>query len=106
MNFMLVDVQAINATHRILSTDEGKQIKQIAESVLECGGLIIPLIVKHDPNDILRYILINGYLRYRAVQLARQREPRMHEMVNAVVTTEQSVQAVQEQVLSIRGLNL
>jgi hypothetical protein len=86
--FLMVDVSSIAPLTR---NPEYKPelIEQLADSIIEAGGLITPLIVK--PTGLTTYKLADEYsqgLELLAVIRAKEKEPRLCEMVNCFVVSD------------------
>ena len=98
MEFFLVDVKSITPPLSIKQADK-TQIKQLAESILECNGLIKPLVLKQTGPET--YAVISGHTGYYAALKAREIDPRKGEMVNAFVIPPNAEESVTRQLKAL-----
>lgn len=94
MNFCLVDVKAITPA-RPPRGSELENADRLADAILECGGLAIPLILMQTGPEA--YTLVSGHAGYYAAKKAREKDPRKGEMVNAFVIPPENEDAVNRQ---------
>lgn len=73
-----------------------EQIEQLADLILEGGGVIRPLVVKQ--VDIDRYQLLDGAFEYYGAVRAREKEPRQGELVNAFVVSPKTEAVIHRQI--------
>jgi hypothetical protein len=95
VNFAKVDVKEVESD-RLRSDFSQRNIEQLADLILESGGILRPLILKQ--VDIEKYIVLDGHLEYFASVRAREKDPRKGEMVNAFVTASKDEIAIQKQI--------
>ncbi|MEA5565876.1 chromosome partitioning protein ParB [Anabaena sp. UHCC 0399] len=101
INFSLVDVKSITSNtprSNFLETD----LEQLADLILESGGIIRPLIVK--VNGLESYIVVDGHFEYYASVRAKEKNPRKAEMVNAFVISPKIENLIIKQSSTIKGL--
>ncbi len=77
------------------------ELDNLADIILETGGIIKPLVVKMAGAE--NYTLIDGHLEYYAAVRAREKDPRKGEMVNAFIISPKNEQIVKKQAEAIRG---
>lgn len=94
MDFFLVDVKNITASAPAKQIDKAK-VEKLADAILECNGLLKPLILK--PTGPENYVVIKGNSEYYAAVKAREKDPRKGEMVNAFVISPKAEQAISKQ---------
>ena len=94
MRFYLVDVKSIALPIFPESVDESK-VERLADAILECGGLLKPLLLKAIGPE--HYMLIEGSLEYYAAVKAREKNPREGEMVNAFIIDPDADAAIYKQ---------
>ncbi|NEN92828.1 MAG: chromosome partitioning protein ParB [Okeania sp. SIO3H1] len=82
ISFYLVDVQSITSNLPRSNFSE-HEIENLADIILECDGLVKPLLLKQ--VEIEKYEVIDGDLEYYAAVRAREKNPRQAEMVNSLV---------------------
>lgn len=82
MEFRLIDVVSI-ISKVPRSQFEEVELTQLAESILECEGVLTPPVLKVIGLD--SYEVIEGDREYYAAVVAREKNPRKGEMINAFV---------------------
>ncbi len=92
--YYLVDVKSISSKvpRSQFSEDE---LEMLARSILDAGGLLIPLLLKQTGAE--SYDVLAGDRQYYAAVKAREINPRQAETVNAFVVAEKSAQAAIQQ---------
>jgi len=80
--YYLVDVKSIQSTTP-RSNFKVDQLETLAQSILETGGLLSPLLLKQTGAEA--YEVLAGDLEYYAAVRAKEIDPRKGEMVNAFV---------------------
>ncbi len=101
-SFAKVDVKDIGSDMPRSSFLE-KEIEQLADLILESGGLLQPLVLKQ--TDLEKFIVLDGHLEYFASVRAREKNPRQGEMVHAFVITSKDEAVIQKQVHFLRNLH-
>ncbi len=84
IDFYLVDVKNITSDIPRSKFSES-DLENLADMILESGGIIRPLILK--PTGLETYSVVDGHLEYYGAVKAREKNPRKGEMVNALVTS-------------------
>jgi len=79
--FSLVDVKDITSNMTRSSFSEA-DLDRIAQMILDCEGIIRPLVLKLTGQ---RVAVVDGHFEYYAAVRAREKDPRKGEMVNAFV---------------------
>ncbi len=82
ISFSLVDVKSINSTVS-RSTLSEPLLDSLSNLILECEGLLKPLVLKRTGPE--SYTVVDGHLEYYAAVIAKEKNPRKGEMVNAFV---------------------
>ena len=100
MDFFLVDVKSITASVPFEQIDKA-QVEKLADSILECNGLLKPLVLK--PTGPESYVVINGNKEYYAALKAREKDPRKGEMVNAFVIAPKAEGAISKQLEALEN---
>lgn len=85
--YYLVDVKSIQSTTP-RSKFKVDQLETLAQSILETGGLLSPLLLKQTGPE--SYEVLAGDLEYYAAVRAKEIDPRKGEMVNAFVIPQNS----------------
>lgn len=101
LSFSLIDVKNISSNIP-RSTFPEADLDRLAEMILECGGIIRPLVVKVTGAE--SYTVVDGDFEYYAAVRAREKDPRKGEMVNAFVISPKSEDIVAKQVKALRGV--
>jgi len=91
----LVDVSGITSTVP-RSAFDADQVESLAQSILESGGLLSPIVLKQTGPE--SYEVLAGDLEYHAAARAKELDPRKGEMVNAYVVPPQHQAAAVAQV--------
>jgi len=100
MKFFLVDVVCITCAKAREQFDTAK-IEALAETILECDGLLRPVILKATGPE--SFEVIDGFLEYWAAVRVREKNPRKGEMVNAFVVPTKSEKTILKQVRILQG---
>jgi len=101
IEFYLVDVKNISSD--IPRSNFGESdLENLADIILESGGIIKPLILK--AIGVETYTVIDGHFEYYAAVRAREKEPRKGEMVNAFVISPKSESVVVKQIEALKEL--
>lgn len=96
VEFGRVDVKEVTSDVPRAKFSE-ERIQQLADSILESGGVVRPLVLKQLGID--RYALLDGHLEYYASVRAREIDPRRGEMVNAfIIASKEDEKGVIEQI--------
>lgn len=93
-DFRQVDVKAITANSQRSDFSE-EEINRLADAILENEGIIRPLVLKRSGID--SYNLIDGHLEYYAAVRAREKNPRLGEVVNTLIVNPKKEEAVEAQ---------
>jgi hypothetical protein len=101
INFSLVDVKSIISDIPRSDFSEA-DLEQVAELILETGGVIKPLVVK--PTGAESYTVVDGHFEYYAAVRAKEKNPRKGEMVNAFVISPKLEDLVVKQALAIQDV--
>ncbi|MBE8999481.1 MULTISPECIES: ParB N-terminal domain-containing protein [unclassified Nostoc] len=102
MNFSLVDVKSITSNEPRSNFSE-TDLENLADIIIETGGIIRPLVVK--VTGVESYTVIDGHFEYYAAVRAREKNPRQAEMVNAFVIAPKLENLVLKQVASLKGID-
>ncbi|MEH2288391.1 ParB N-terminal domain-containing protein [Nostoc sp.] len=102
MNFSLVDVKSI-ASNEPRSNFAEADLENLADIIIETGGIIRPLVVKM--TGVENYTVVDGHFEYYAAVRAREKNPRQGEMVNAFVIAPKVEDLVIKQVASLKGID-
>ena len=97
--FALVDVKDITSNMTRSSFSE-VDLERIAQMILDCEGLIRPLVLKVTGAE--SYTVVDGHFEYYAAVRAREKDPRKGEMVNAFVVSPKSENIVAKQAEALR----
>lgn len=100
MKFYLVDVKTISPAKNREQFDEADLVK-IADLILDCDGLLKPLVLK--PTGPESYVIVEGDKEYYASVIAREKNPRKGEMVNAFVISPKKEDIIVEQLKLLHG---
>ncbi len=100
MKFFLVDVKSITPSKPVEQFDKA-EVEKLADSILECNGLIKPLVLK--PAGPESYVVVQGDMEFHAAVRAREKDPRKGEMVNALVISPKAEETVLEQIQKLQG---
>lgn len=101
IDFYLVDVKNITSNIPRSSFGEG-DLENLADMILESGGIIKPLILKN--IGLEDYTVVDGHFEYYAAVKAREKDPRKGEMVNAFVISPKEEDIVVKQALAIKDM--
>lgn len=100
-DFRQVDVKAIVADSQRSDFSE-EDINKLADAILANEGIIRPLVLKRSGID--SYILIDGHLEYYAAVRAREKNPRLGEVVNSLIVNPKKEAAVEIQLSVLNSL--
>ena len=100
MDFFLVDVKSITPSKPVEQFDRA-EVEKLADSILECNGLIKPLVLK--PAGPESYAVIEGDMEFHAAVRAREKDPRKGEMVNAFVISPKAEEIVLNQLQTLQN---
>jgi hypothetical protein len=100
--FYLVDVKDITSDIP-RSTFAETDLENLADIILESGGIIRPLVLK--ATDTETYMVVDGHLEYYAAVKAREKNPRQGEMVNAFVISPKNEEKILKQIATFKGLD-
>jgi len=101
INFSLIDVKGITCNvprSHFTETD----LENLADIILESGGIIRPLVVKATGAET--YTVVDGDFEYYAAVRAREKNPRQCEMVNAFIISPKIENIVAKQAAVLRGV--
>lgn len=101
ISFALVDVKSVKSDVSRSSFSES-QLEAMSETILNCDGLIKPLILQIDGID--SYSVIEGHFEYYAAVRAQEKNPRQAEMVNAFIVPKKNVELVKQQTQILQGI--
>ncbi|MBF0545658.1 MAG: Rho termination factor N-terminal domain-containing protein [Candidatus Riflebacteria bacterium] len=97
--FKLVDVKSI--TFQKSASDYNKNdLDELANSILKCGGLLKPLVLKM--TGIEKYQLLEGEKEFQAVLKAYEKNPGLGEMIDAFVIPQEVEKSILEQLQSLQ----
>ncbi len=103
IDFLLLDVKNINS-HVSRSNFAETDLENLADTIIESGGIIKPLVVKQAGID--SYRVVDGHFEYYAAVKAREKNPRKGEMINAFVIVPKSEDLIIRQAEIIKGQKL
>lgn len=98
--FAFVDVKSINSSVPRLTFAES-DLENLADIIIETGGLVDPLIVK--TTGLESYTVVDGDFEYYAAVRAQEKNPRKCEMVNAFLISSTAEDLIKEQVEIIKN---
>jgi len=99
-NFGRADVSEITSDVPRSQFSEAK-IEQLADLILQGGGVIRPLVLRQTGLD--SYAVLDGHLEYYAAVRAREKDARRGEMVNAFIIPKGDEDAILKQIASLDG---
>ncbi|MEH2162301.1 MAG: chromosome partitioning protein ParB [Nostoc sp.] len=102
INFSLVDVKSITSNEPRSNFSEA-DLGNLADIIVETGGIIRPLVVK--VTGVESYTVVDGHFEYYAAVMAREKNPRQAEMVNAFIISPKLEDLVVKQVASLKGID-
>ncbi|MGF1512161.1 MAG: hypothetical protein ACFB5Z_00475 [Elainellaceae cyanobacterium] len=76
-----------------------EKIEQLADLILQSGGVIRPLVLRQAGLD--SYVVLDGHLEYYAAVRAREKDARRGEMVNAFIISKGDEDAILNQIASL-----
>lgn len=94
-----VDIESVSSIQSRSNFSEA-DLELIAESILESGGLLKPLVLKKTGFE--KYEVVDGHFEYYAAVRACEKNPHATE-VNAVIISPESEDAVVKQVEALKG---
>lgn len=97
----LVDIQDISSS-QLRSNFSEKDLKNMAELILELGGLLKPLIIKE--GGLRRFEVIEGHFEYYAVVKALEIDDDL-EMVRAFIINENAENSAKKQLQFLKPIN-
>ena len=97
----LVDIQDVSSSQQRSNFSE-KDLKNMAELILELGGLIQPLIIKE--GGLRRFEVIEGHFEYYAVVKAQEIDDNL-EMVRAFIINENAENSAKKQLQLLKPIN-
>ena len=97
----LVDIQDVSSS-QLRSNFSEKDLKNMAELILELGGLIQPLIIKE--GGLRRFEVIEGHFEYYAVVKAQEIDDNL-EMVRAFIINENAENSAKKQLQFLKPIN-
>jgi predicted nucleic acid-binding OB-fold protein len=101
IKFLMVDVESV--TSSVLRSEfPESDLEIIADMILESGGILKPLVLKRIGFE--RYEVVDGHLEYYAAVRAREKNPSEGEMVNALIISPESEEAILKQAATLREL--
>lgn len=103
ITFYFVDVKCITS-NRLRSDFSEHEIESLSDMILECDGLVKPLLLKQ--VEIEKYEVIDGDLEYYAAVRAREKNPRQAEMVNSLVISSKVEDLVLKQAQALKPKTL
>lgn len=101
MKYMFIDVADISPV-RPATDFSGAMIERLADSILENGGLVRPLVLRQKGPG--KYEVADGHMEYWAAVRARKKDPRRGETINAFVVEQKSAEAAARQLSIVSGL--
>lgn len=100
--FAQVDVKEIKSD--VPRSDFSEElIEQLADEILECKGILRPLVLKQE--NLESFVVLDGHLEYYAAVRAREKNPRQAEMVNAFVVSQKEEETVRKQIQTLNELD-
>jgi len=100
IKFSLLDVKSISSDVPRSNFAES-DLENLADMILESGGIIKPLVVKG--TGVETYIVIDGHFEYYGAVRAREKDSRKGEMVNACVISPKEENSIIKQASAIKG---
>lgn len=97
----LVDIQDVSSS-QLRSNFSEKDLKNMAELILELGGLLKPLIIKE--GGLRRFEVIEGHFEYYAVVKALEIDDDL-EMVRAFIINENAENSAKKQLQFLKPIN-
>jgi hypothetical protein len=102
MKHYLVDVICI-APGEPRERFDPEVVERLADSILESGGLLKPLVLKATGPE--SYRVVGGHLEYWAAVRAREKDPRKGEMINAFVVSPNAGLAIERQLAALKSVD-
>jgi len=94
MEYRLIDVKSIKC-HTPRNGFFEEDLTVLADSILECGGLLKPIVLRVLALD--SYEVISGEFEYWAAVVAQEKDPRKGEMINAFVVGKKEEGSINKQ---------
>lgn len=101
ISFSLADVSSLKSKVPRSNFAEA-DIDNLANLILECNGLVKPIVIK--AVDVDNYIVIDGDLEYYAALRAKEKNLRKGEMINALVVPSNTEYKILQQIHFLRKL--
>ncbi|MEA5579900.1 chromosome partitioning protein ParB [Nodularia harveyana UHCC-0300] len=102
IKFSLLDVKSITSDIPRSNFAEA-DLENLADMILESGGIIKPLVVK--VTGVETYSVIEGHFEYYGAVRAKEKNPRKGEMVNACVISPKEEDSIIKQASAIKGID-
>lgn len=103
IKFSLVDVKSISSDVPRSNFGEA-DLDNLADMILESGGLIKPLVLKG--SGLEAYTVIDGHFEYYGAVRAKEKNPRQGEMVNACVISPKEENIIIKQASAIQHIDV
>ncbi|WP_414528961.1 chromosome partitioning protein ParB [Nodularia chucula] len=103
IKFSLVDVKSISSDVPRSNFAEA-DLENLADMILESGGLIKPLVLKG--SGLETYTVIDGHFEYYGAVRAKEKNPRQGEMVNACVILPKEENIIIKQASAIQHIDV
>ena len=89
--FLIVEIEGVTSSVP-RSNFEETDLDTLADSILESGGILKPLVLKKIGFE--KYEVIDGHFEYYAAVRAREKNPNRGEIVNAFIIPDEKEDAV------------
>lgn len=99
--FFTVDITTIHSNIP-RSNFNPEDLEELASKILESDGLLQPIILKKTGFE--QYEVVEGHLEHYAALVAKQKNPRKGEMVNALVISNEELETALEQISILNKL--
>jgi hypothetical protein len=100
--FLIVELEGVTSSVPRSNFQE-TDLDILADSILECGGILKPLGLKKIGFE--KYEVIDGHFEYYAAVRAREKNPNRGEIVNAFIIPDEKEDAVLNQVAFLQSSN-
>jgi hypothetical protein len=97
-----VEIDGVTSNVHRSEFDEA-DLDTLADSILESGGILKPLVLKKIGFE--KYEVIDGHFEYYAAVRAREKNPNRGEIVNAFIIPDEKENAALNQVAFLKGLD-